>query len=84
MTEPPFMDRHAQLEVKGMQKKAEKAKRAADLVAQKAIWEIQKAEHEERKQELAAQGLAMAKLGPPLLLRDVLLGGMPSKCDNIP
>ena len=79
MTEPPFMDRHAQLEVESMQKKAEKAKRAADLMARKAIWETQKAEHEKRKQELATQGLAMAKAGPPPLLRDVLLGGMPSK-----
>ena len=73
MTEPPFMDRHALLEAEGVQKKAEKAKRAADLVAWKAIWEIQKAEHEKRKQGFAAQGLAMAKAGPPPLLRDVVL-----------
>ena len=74
MTETPFMDRHALLEAESMQKKAEKAKRATDLVAQKVIWEIQKAEHEKRKQEFAAQGLAMAKAGPPPLLRDVVLG----------
>ena len=43
------------------------------------IWEIQKAEHENRKKELAAQGLAMAKAGPPPLLRDVVLGETPSK-----
>ena len=43
MTEPPFMDRHAQLEVESMQKKAEKAKRVADLVAHKAIqWNLPK------------------------------------------
>ena len=57
-----------------MQKKAEKAKRAADLVAQKAIWEIQKAEHKKRKQNFAAHGLAMVKAGLPPLLRDVVLG----------
>jgi len=74
MTEPPFMDRQALLEAESAQKKAEKAKRAADLVAWKAIWEIQKAEHEKRKQEFAAQGLAMAKAGLPPLLRDVVLG----------
>ena len=79
MTEPPFMDRHAQLEADGMQKKAEKAKRATDLVARRAVWEIQKTEHERRKQELTSQGLAMAKAGPPPLLRDVVLGEQPSK-----
>jgi len=79
MTDPPFMDRHALLEAEGMQKKAEKAKRVADLVARKAIWEIQKVEHERKKLEFAAQGLAMAKAGPPPLLRDVVLGEKPSK-----
>ena len=74
MTEPPFMDRHAVLEAERMQKKAEKAKKAADLVARRAIWEIQKTEHEKRKQDFAARGLAMAKAGPPPLLRDVVLG----------
>ena len=74
MTEPPFMDRHALLEAGSMQKKAEKAKRAADLVTRKAIWETKKAEHERKKQEFASQGLAMAKAGPPPLLRDIVLG----------
>ena len=31
-------------------------------------------EHKKRKQGLVAQGLAMAKAGPPPLLRDVILG----------
>ena len=79
MADPSFMDRHALLEVESMQKKAEKAKRVADLVAQKVIWEIQKVEHERRKLEFAAQGLAMARAGPPPLLRDVVLGETPSE-----
>ena len=79
MTNAPFMDRHALLEAEGMRKKAEKVKKAADLVARKAIWEIQKAEHERRKLEFAAQGLAMAKAGPPPLLRDVVLAEKPSE-----
>ena len=41
------------------------------------IWEIQKTNHEKRKQELTAQGLTMAKAGPPPLLRDVALGEEP-------
>ncbi len=79
MTEPLFMDKHAMLEAECVQKKAKKAKKAADLAAQKAIWEIQKAEHNKRKQECAAQGLAMAKAGLPPLLRDVVLGDKMSK-----
>ena len=37
------------------------------------IWEVQKAEHNRKKQEYTDNSFAMAKAGPPLL-QDVVLG----------
>ncbi len=60
-----------------MQKKAEKAKRVADLVARKAIWEFQRRNMRERSWNSLAKVL---KAGPPPLLRNqVVLGEKPSE-----
>ena len=48
-------------------------RRKADLAKRKEKWEVQKAEHEKQKKGLAACGLAMAKAGPLLLLKNVVL-----------
>jgi hypothetical protein len=39
------------------------------------IWEVQKAEHEKKKQDFNARGLPMARAGPAPLLRNVILEG---------
>ena len=61
-----FMGKQALIE-------AENAQKNTNLAKRREKWEVQKAEHEKRKKEFAAQGLAMAKAGPPLLLKGVVL-----------
>ena len=48
-------------------------KRQAELAALKKIWEAQKVEYEKKCQGLAEQGFAMARVGPPPLLMNVVL-----------
>ena len=71
-TRDVFMGRQALIEAKNAQKQPDLARRRAELAKRKEIWEVQKAEHEKRKKELADQGLAMAKASP-LLLKNIVL-----------
>lgn len=68
-----FMGKQASIEAENAQKNADLARRKADLAKRREKWEVQKAEHEKRKKEFAARGLAMAKAGPPPLLKNVVL-----------
>ena len=70
-----FMALQATLEGCAAQAKADAAKRKADLAKRKAIWQVQKMEHERKKEDLTSQGLPMARAGPAPLLRDVILEG---------
>ena len=54
-------------------KKANVAKRQAELAAWKRIWEVQKVEYERKRQSLAAKGIAMARAGLLPLLMNVVL-----------
>ena len=68
-----FMDMQKSIQAEEVQKKANTAKRQAELAAQKKIWEAQKVEYERKHQGLAAQGFARARAGPPPLLMNVVL-----------
>jgi hypothetical protein len=67
------MDMQKSIQAEKTQKKANMAKRQAELAARKTIWEAQKVEYERKRQGLAAQGFAMARAGPPPLLMNVVL-----------
>jgi len=67
------MDMQKLMQAEKVQKKAETAKRQAELAAQKKIWEAQKVEYEKKRQGLAERGFAMARVGPPPLLMNVVL-----------
>ena len=61
------------IEAENKQKNVELARRKANLAKRREKWEVEKAEHEKLKKAFAAQGLAMAKAGPPPLLKNVVL-----------
>ena len=72
-TSDVFMDTQRLVQAEKLQKKANTAKRQAELAAQKRIWEAQKVEYEHKRRELAAKGFAMARAGLPPLLMNVVL-----------
>ena len=61
------------MQAEKVRKKADTAKRQAELAARKKIWEAQKIEYARKRQGLAAQGFSMARAGPPPLLMNVVL-----------
>ena len=67
------MDTQKSMQADKVQKKADTAKRQAELAAQKKIWEAQKVDYVKKCQELAEQGFSMARVGPPPLLMNVVL-----------
>ena len=67
------MDTQRSVQAEKLQKKADTAKRQAELAARKRIWEAQKVEYDHKRRELAAKGFAMARAGPPPLLMSVVL-----------
>ena len=67
------MDTQRSVQAEKLQKKADTAKRQAELAARKRIWEAQKVEYDHKRRELAAKGFAMARAGPPPLLMNVVL-----------
>ena len=67
------MDTQRLVQAEKLQKKADTAKRQAELAARKRIWEAQKVEYEHKCRELAAKGFAMARAGLPPLLMNVVL-----------
>ena len=67
------MDTQRSVQAEKLQKKADTAKRQAELAAWKRIWEAQKVEYEHKHRELAAKGFAMARAGLPPLLMNVVL-----------
>ncbi len=73
VTGEPFMALQASLEAQATKTKADVARRKVELARRKEIWEVQKVEHNKRKQEFIAQGLPMARAGPPPLLKNVVL-----------
>ena len=72
-TSDVFMDTQRSVQAEKLQKKADTAKRQAELAAQKRIWEAQKVEYEHKHRELAAKGFAMARAGLLPLLMNVVL-----------
>ena len=79
-----FYELRKNLDAKVSAAKAETERNRADRAAQKAIWVVQKEEHDKKEADLAAQGLLMARAGPPPLLRDVLLPGETRESANGP
>ena len=70
-----FFELRKELDAHVAASKADAEKRKADRAVRKAIWAVQKEEHDKKKTMFATQGLPMSRAGPPPLLRDILLPG---------
>ena len=79
-----FYELRKNLDTKVSAAKAETERNRADRAAWKAVWAVQKEEHDRKKADFAAQGLLMVRAGPPPLLRDVLLPGETRESANGP
>ena len=78
------MDTQKSIQADKVQKKVDTAKRQAELAAWKKIWEAQKVDYARKRQELAEQGFAMARAGPPPLLMNVVLDHSTGQSDMGP